>query len=564
MRTWIWLTLGATWLVSSVAVAAGDADRGKSLFKERCSVCHTAEPNDGGGAQGPSLMGVMGRPAASSPQFSYSRALHDSRLTWDSATLDHFLAGPSKLVPGTTMAITVEQAADRSDLLAYFQSLPKSAPPGNDAAPAVPEETRRTADWHQDAPGRVHRITVASLPAPFATKSITNRTRVVDKPAGASLALPPGFHIDLFASGFTGARKMLPAANGDIILTETAGGKVSVLRPSPDGTHAAKVTTFASGLKQPFGLAFYPNAKSPQWLYVAETNRVVRYAYRPGDTVARREAEVVIPDLPSGSGHSTRDIAFSADGRHLWVSVGSASNVADTMAKKTSQQVKAWEAERGLGAAWDAEDRRAAVLEFDAVAPGTPRIYASGIRNCVGLTVQPSNGALWCTTNERDALGDDLVPDFSTRVLPGHFYGWPWYFMGDHEDPRHQGERPDLAGKVTIPDVLYQAHSAALNLSFYVANAGRSAFPADYFGDAIVAMHGSWNRSLRTGYKLVRVRMKNGDPTGEYDDFLTGFVVDDESVWGRPVDITQLADGSLLMSEDGNNQIYRISYSGRK
>jgi glucose/arabinose dehydrogenase/mono/diheme cytochrome c family protein len=561
MNTRYWLALGATCLLSSHAVADGNAIRGKTLFKERCSVCHSAEPDDGGGAQGPSLINLMGRPAATSRQFSYTAALRGSHLTWDSTTLDHFLAAPSALVPGTAMVIAVDQASDRSDLIAYFQSLPKTAAPGNDAAINVPVESRRTADWSQDAPGRVHHITVASLPPSYATKSATNRSRVVDKAAGATLSLPSGFHIDIFAGGFTGPRKMLVASNGDILLTETAGGKVSVLHPSPDGAHAAKVDTFASGLKQPFGLAFYPDAKSPQWLYVAETNRVVRYAYRTGDTAARGAAEVVIPELPSGSGHFTRDIAFSADGRHLWVSVGSGSNVAETMSKKTPAEIKSWEAERALGASWDTEDRRATVLEFDAAKPGAPRIYATGIRNCVGLTVQPSTHALWCTTNERDALGDDLVPDYSTRVLEGHFYGWPWYYIGDHEDPRHKGERPDLAGKVSVPDVLYQAHSASLNLMFYSASAGKSAFPAQYVGDAFVTFHGSWNRSLRTGYKIVRLRMAKGEPTGEYEDFLTGFVVDNESVWGRPVGLVELSDGSVLMSEDGNNQIYRISYS---
>ena len=399
MNTRYWLALGATCLLSSHAVADGNAIRGKTLFKERCSVCHSAEPDDGGGAQGPSLINLMGRPAATSRQFSYTAALRGSHLTWDSMTLDHFLAAPSALVPGTAMVIAVDQASDRSDLIAYFQSLPKTAAPGNDAAINVPAESRRTADWSQDAPGRVHHITVAALPPAYATKSATNRSRVVDKPAGATLSLPSGFHIDIFAGGFTGPRKMLVASNGDILLTETAGGKVSVLHPSADGAHAVKVDTFASGLKQPFGLAFYPDAKSPQWLYVAETNRVVRYAYRTGDTVARGAAEVVIPELPSGSGHFTRDIAFSADGRHLWVSVGSGSNVAETMSKKTPAEIKSWEAQRALGASWDAEDRRATVLEFDAAKPGAPRIYATGIRNCVGLTVQPSTDALWCTTN---------------------------------------------------------------------------------------------------------------------------------------------------------------------
>ncbi len=306
---------------------------------------------------------------------------------------------------------------------------------------------------------------------------------------------------------------------------------------------------------------FIPSAQNPQWLYVAETNRVTRYAYQVGDVKPRGAAQIVVAQLPSGVGHSTRDIAFSPDGKRLFVSVGSGSNVAETMSKKTPAEIKTWEAAHGLGAAWDVETDRAAVLEFDAAAPGAATIYASGIRNCVSLTVQPANGALWCTTNERDALGDDLVPDYSTRVKRGSFYGWPWYYIGSNEDPRLKGERPDLAGKVSVPDVLYQSHSAALSMTFYAASSGKSAFPESFVGDAIVGFHGSWNRSLRTGYKLVRVHMKNGEPTGDYEDFLTGFVVDDAHVWGRPVATAELSDGSLLMSEDGNNVIYRISYA---
>jgi glucose/arabinose dehydrogenase len=382
----------------------------------------------------------------------------------------------------------------------------------------------------------------------------------VGKPANAALALPPGFHIEPFATGFAGPRKMLVAANGDILLTEIGGGRVTVLRPAPDGRRAAETLVYLQGLKEPFGLAFYPNAQNPQYLYVAETNRVTRYAYRTGDVKPRGEAQVVVAQLPSG-GHSTRDIAFSADGKRLLVSVGSASNVAETMSKKTPEQIKSWEAQHGLGAAWDAETNRAAVLEFDVASPSAPATYATGIRNCVSLTVQPGNGALWCTTNERDALGDDLVPDYSTRIKRGTFFGWPWYYLGSNEDPRLKSERPDLTGKVSVPDVLYQAHSASLSMTFYEASSGASAFPAAFVGDAFVGFHGSWNRSLRTGYKLVRVHMKNGEPTGEYEDFVTGFVIDDSHVWGRPVATTELRDGSLLMSEDGNNVVYRIFYT---
>jgi glucose/arabinose dehydrogenase/cytochrome c2 len=551
----------AAWFATIPSALSADATTGKTLFQQRCSVCHTAESGDGGGAQGPSLIGVLGRPAAAAPQFSYTQALRDSKLTWDRATLARFLGAPGRLVPGTSMALAVPDEADRDNLIAYFQSVSSQAAPAAAQAIVVPASSEQSANWRLDAPGRMHRITVASLPAPFATASSRNSSSVVPKPANATLALPAGFHIEPFATGLAGPRKMLVAPNGDILVTEMFGGRVTVLHPAPDGRRAAGTDVYLQGLKQPFGLAFYPNAQNPQWLYVAETNRVTRYAFHVGDVKPRGDAQSVVSELPSGVGHSTRDVAFSPDGKRLFVSVGSGSNVAEAMSKKTPAEIQSWEALHGLGAAWDVETNRAAVLEFDAAAPAAATLYATGIRNCVSLTVQPANGALWCTTNERDALGDDLVPDYSTRVKRGGFYGWPWYYIGSNEDPRLKGERPDLAGKVSVPDVLYQSHSAALSMTFYEANSGKSAFPATFVGDAFVGFHGSWNRSLRTGYKLVRVRMKNDEPTGDYEDFLTGFVVDDSHVWGRPVATTELQDGSLLMSEDGSNVIYRISYT---
>jgi hypothetical protein len=546
-------------LAAALPAIGADAASGRTVFRQRCGACHTAEPNDNGGGQGPSLIGVFGRAAASAPQFPYTAALKGSKLTWDAPTLNRFLDSPSAVVPGTSMAIAVPDANDRDNLVAYFQSL--SGAPAAAAQPAVvPQISAQTANWRLDAPGRMHRITVASLPAPYATSSSNNHPSVVAKPAGATLAVPPGFHVEPFATDLSGPRKMLLAPNGDVFVTEMRAGRVSVIHPTADASRAAHIDAYLQGLKQPFGLAFYPNAQDPEWLYVAETNRVTRYAYHVGDVKARGEAQVVVAQLPSGSGHSTRDLAFSADGKRLFVSVGSASNVAESMAKKSAAESAIWDAQRGLGAAWDTEDNRAAVLEFDAASPAQASIYAAGIRNCVSLTVQPQTEALWCTTNERDGLGDDLVPDYSTRVTRGQFYGWPWYYLGSREDPRLKGERPDLAGKISVPDVIYQAHSASLNMTFYTANAGKSSFPAGFVGDAIVTFHGSWNRSLRTGYKLVRVHMKNGEPTGDYEDFLTGFVVDDAHVWGRPVATVQLHDGSLLMSEDGGNVIFRISY----
>jgi glucose/arabinose dehydrogenase len=194
------------------------------------------------------------------------------------------------------------------------------------------------------------------------------------------------------------------------------------------------------------------------------------------------------------------------------------------------------------------------VLVFDSDGKGG-KIFATGLRNCVGLAVHPATGDVWCSTNERDGLGDNLVPDYITRVKPGGFYGWPWYWLGDHEDPRHKGERPDLVGKVAMPDVLLQSHSASLQLTIYDG----AMFPAEYKGDAFAAFHGSWNRAKRTGYKIVRVLQKDGVPTGEYEDFLVGFVASGDSVWGRPVGVAVAKDGALLVSEDGNGTLWRVS-----
>jgi glucose/arabinose dehydrogenase len=430
--------------------------------------------------------------------------------------------------------------------------------PACDAAPMVLE------DWHQDVPGRVHRIDPAALPPPYATASSANPPRVIPRPQNASLSVPPHFRVDLFASGLTGPRKLLAAPNGDIFVSETAAGRISVLHPNPDGTAAATIRTFAAGMTLPFGLAFYPDAARPRWLYVAETNRVIRFrldgAEARGESGHPAAFDVVVPHLPAGGAHITRDIAFSRDGRRLFVSVGSASNVAESMPKKSTGAILSWESAHGLGAAWGAETDRADVLTFDVAGPTAPKTYATGLRNCVSLTRQPTTGALWCTTNERDQLGDDLVPDYSTRLEPGGFYGWPWYYFGAHADPRLAGDRPDLEGKALVPDVPYQAHSAALDMLFYTARPGSAAFPGDYAGDAFVALHGSWNRASRTGYKLVRVRMVHGEPTGEYEDFLTGFIIDDGTVWGRPVGLAELADGSLLFSDDAGDSVYRVAY----
>jgi glucose/arabinose dehydrogenase len=411
-------------------------------------------------------------------------------------------------------------------------------------------------DWRQDAPGVARYIRPDDLPAPHASASSSNSVNVVRRPNGAALKVPPGFAIEQYASGLNRPRLMRVAPNGDVFVAETSGGRIKVMRAKSGAAKPDAIEVFASGLGHPFGIAFYPSGENPQWVYVASTDQVVRIPYRSGDLKARGKPEVIVSKLPTG-GHSTRDVVFSKDGTRMFVSVGSDSNVGESMGRLDAKRLQAWQTQHTLGAAWGDEEKRAAVLAFDPQGKNE-KVFATGIRNCVGMAVQPATGDLWCSTNERDGLGDNLVPDHITRVREGAFYGWPWYYIGAHEDPRLKGQRPDLKDKVTVPDVLIQAHSASMQLAFYDG----SQFPAEYRGDAFAAEHGSWNRSHRTGYKVIRVRLKDGKPTGVYEDFITGFVVDDGHAWGRPVGVAVLHDGSLLVSEDGNGTIWRVTYRG--
>jgi glucose/arabinose dehydrogenase len=412
--------------------------------------------------------------------------------------------------------------------------------------------TAAFGDWRADAPGTWRHIGPADLPRPGATPSAGNGPRIVARPAAAVPQVPPGFRVGLFASGLSGPRAMRVAPNGDVFVAETRAGRVRVLR-APDGADKPSETAlFASGLDRPFGLAFYPAGPDPQWLYVATTGAVLRFPYHGGDLKARGAAQT-IAHLASGAGHSTRDVAFSNDGKRMFVSVGSASNDAEGLSRREPAAIARVEAGHGLGASSGYETDRALVLAFDPEGHGR-KTFATGIRNCVGLAVHPQTGDVWCSVNERDGLGDDLVPDYVTRVREGAFYGWPWFYIGANEDPGHRGERPDLKDKVTVPDVLIQAHSASLQLAFYTG----SQFPPDYVGDAFAAEHGSWNRSKRTGYKVIRVKTKDGVPTGEYEDFVTGFVLGENAVWGRPVGVAVAHDGSLLVSEDANGTIWIV------
>jgi glucose/arabinose dehydrogenase len=430
---------------------------------------------------------------------------------------------------------------------------------------AVFEGKAAYGDWRSDVPGIRRHIKSSDLPAPYASPSMANSVAVVEMPANAQLKVPPSFEVKLFASGLDQPRLIRVAPNGDIFIAESLAGRIRVLRPSDRGDEVSRNEIFASGLKLPFGIAFYPKGSDPQWVYVAATDSVVRFPYRNGDLRANEKADIVVSSLPTGGGHWTRDIVFSQDDSKMFISVGSASNVAESTGtfdvaspRQSLAVLRQWVKKMLYGDLTDDETERAAVLVFDSQGNGRS-IYASGIRNCVGMAVNSMTGDLWCSTNERDGLGDDMPPDYITRVRERGFYGWPWYYIGAHEDPRHKGARPDLKDKVIIPDILIQPHSASLQMMFYSG----TQFPAEYKGNIFAAEHGSWNRAKPTGYKIIRAIVKDGVPTGEYDDFVTGFVIDDAHVWGRPVGVAEAKDGSLLFSEDGNGTIWRVTSRGR-
>jgi glucose/arabinose dehydrogenase/cytochrome c2 len=521
----------------------GEDPLGRQIFEQRCAVCHTTGER---AAQGPGLGGIVGRRAALT-HFGYTRALRDAHLTWDRDTLARFLAAPALLVPGTSMPMAIPDDVERRAVLDYLATIA----PGEAATPAVGAQPAQTApapsglrtgraafsDFRGDGPGVRRHITTADLPPPFSTPSAQNGPDVVSPPAGAHPEVPPGFRVDVFAHDLLGPRLLRVSPSGDLFVAESQAGRVRVLRAADGSRAAEREEIFATGLDRPFGIAFYPPGPEPKWVYVAETNAVIRFPYSHGDMTARGEPRNIVASLTEApGGHWTRDVAFSLDGKYMFVSVGSASNVAEG----------------------DSDERdRADVLVFDPEG-GDRHVFASGIRNCVGLVVHASTGGLWCSTNERDGLGDDLVPDYITRVRRGGFYGWPWYYLGDHEDPRHARERPDLVGAAIVPDVLLQSHSAPLQMTFYDA----SAFPPRYRGSAFASLHGSWNRGKRTGPKVITVPMQGGVPTGDYEDFMTGFVVDDDAVWARPVGVAVARDGALFVSEDGNGTVWRIAFAG--
>jgi glucose/arabinose dehydrogenase len=402
------------------------------------------------------------------------------------------------------------------------------------------ESSSAFSDYRSQSAGRAHRITLQDLPQPFATPSASAGPTLIERPANAWPVAPPGFSVQLYATGLHNPRLLRAAPNGDVFLAESSVGDIQVLRGVDAKGRVERVEKFAAGLDKPFGIAFYPPGPEPQWVYVANTDSVVRFPYQNGDLRARGAAQKIC-DLPGGGllrggGHWTRDIAFSLDGRIMYVSVGSHSNDDDSDTHP-------------------AEKDRADVLVFNPDGSGQ-KVFASGIRNAVGIAVHPNSGELWVSVNERDGLGDNLVPDYITHVEPGGFYGWPWWYMGGVQDPRQKGKHPELKSRVITPDVLIQPHNASLEMLFYQGGQ----FPQTYRGDIFAAEHGSWNRATRTGYEVIRVPMHGGTRAASgYEDFLTGFVTADGQVWGRPVGVAVAADGSLLVSDDGGDVVWRVS-----
>jgi len=363
------------------------------------------------------------------------------------------------------------------------------------------------------------------LPPPFATPSVTNRPKVVPQPQGSQLKVPDGFTVELFAEGFQKPRYMILGPSNEVLLADsvTPNGAVYILKPVRK--------TLIANLERPYGLAFWKD-----YLYVGETKSVKRYKY-DAKKMTVGPAEEILSTKDFDKGHWTRSVLFDKAGQKMYVAIGSASNV------------EAGEPEM-----------RAAINRFNPDGAGH-EIYAAGTRNPTAIHFYPGSNTLWAAVQERDALGDDLVPDYFTSIKQGGFYGWPFAYIGPNEDPRRKGEKPDLVKKTIVPDVPLGAHVAVIDFTFYTGKQ----FPAKYQGGAFLAQHGSWNRSKRVGQNVMFVPFKGGKPSGPPEEFLTGWLISPDStdVWGRPVAVLQMQDGSLLVSEDGNNKVYRISYKGK-
>ena len=423
-------------------------------------------------------------------------------------------------------------------ILFFALSRSNSAQQGAATADKGATATGPFYDARDAQPGKVHKITVSDLPAPYATPSGRMFSRAVPRPADVWPQAPAGFKVELYASDLKGPRVIMKAPNGDLFVAQTNAGNIQVFRGVTADGKAQQVSEFASGLRLPFGIAFYPPGPNPQYVYVGDTDAVVRFPYKNGDLKATGDKEVVVPNLPAGPNHFARGVAFSPDGKRMFISVGSHTNVTDI---DTDQS----------------EFHRADILVANPDGSDL-KVYASGIRNGSGLAVHPKTGEVWTSVNERDELGDNLPPDYITHVQEGGFYGWPWYYIGGHQDPRFPGKHPELKDKSIVPDVLVGAHFASLQLTFYDGNQ----FPKEYQGQIFAAEHGSWNRAVRAGYDVVFVPLdKKGRATGEFMDFLTGFVLPNGDCWGRPVGVATAQDGALMVTDDASNSIWRVTYS---
>jgi glucose/arabinose dehydrogenase len=505
-------------MVNPYAEQANAAQSGEGLYAQHCAACHGRNAEGSGNI--PPLAHSAVQSAADGEVFWFitTGSVNDGMPAWASLPEQQRWQIVTYLKTLRSVPAAAVQAVNSSDV-----SAPRAAAP--------------FADFRDEEPGTLRKITVADLPALFATASASNAPSIVARPHDAWPRAPKGFKVDLYAEGLAMPRVIRTAPNGDVFVAESAAGQIRVFHGTVNGKPESS-TVFAANLNRPYGIAFYPGGSDPRWVYVGDTDAIVRFPYRRNALQALGPAERLV-DLPHGKGHGTRDLSFSRDGKTLFVAVGSGSNVDDP---DTTPD----------------ERHRANILAFDP--DGTHmRIFASGIRNPSGLAVDPGSGQLWCTVNERDGLGDNLVPDYITSVRENGFYGWPWWYIGAHQDPRHAGKHPELQNKTIVPDVLLQPHNASLQIMFYEGDQ----FPQEYSGDIFAAEHGSWNRAVRTGYEVIRVpRHHTAHASGEYQDFLTGFVLSNGQAWGRPVGIATAADGSLLVTDDGSNSIWRVAYVG--
>jgi glucose/arabinose dehydrogenase len=382
-------------------------------------------------------------------------------------------------------------------------------------------------------------VNKVDLPAPYATPDTKRNSKVIGWPQGKTPIAPEGFVVTKYADGLNSPRWFYVTPNGDLLVSESqtnrkkSANDILLFRDTDGDGQPDLRKTFMKDLNQPLGMLVLNN-----WFYVGNTDGIYRYPYSPGQTEITGKGEKITDLTPGGyNNHWTRNIISNADGSKLYVSTGSGSN----------------DGEHGM----ESEKRRACILEMNPDGTGE-RVYAYGLRNPIGTAFEPTTKKLWCVVNERDNLGDDLVPDFLTEVKDGGFYGWPYSYFGPNEDPRWKGKIPDgLLEKTLVPDVAMGAHASCLGLAFYT----QKAFPKKYQGGAFVGEHGSWNRSQFNGYKVAFVPFKDGKPSGQPEDFLTGFIADESKneAYGRPVGVIALADGSILVADDAGNTIWKVS-----